>query len=145
LPGRANRVLGELRSAGLYPPLDPPILNQQGGRVTNGFQAAFRAPRGGTIYFSMDGSDPRLPGGNLALSAIRYTSAGQNSIPAIRPGERAGAGPRLEKNTIIKCRTLKGEQWSALNEAFFQVGSTPVGPDDIEITELSLGLEKEGF
>ena len=38
------------------------MLNQQGGAVPSGFQLGFGPQARGTIYFTLDGTDPRLPG-----------------------------------------------------------------------------------
>jgi len=65
MPQRPAIVLGQLRSAGLYPSIDPPAFNingqpQHGGRVPAAHILSMAAPLG-TIYYSTDGNDPRLP------------------------------------------------------------------------------------
>src|SRR5204862_4340356 len=48
-----------------------PFFNQNGGDVPDGFQVIIFGA-GGTIYFTVDGSDPRTPGGAVALTAQGY-------------------------------------------------------------------------
>jgi hypothetical protein len=74
-PGRGDQVVGYLRAAGLYPKFEPPILAQQGGVVTNGTSIALSS-NVGVVYYTLDGSDPRLPGGSIASNAFVYVPAG---------------------------------------------------------------------
>ena len=58
-------VLGQLRNAGLYPSIDPPVFNingqpQHGGPIPSIHLLSMTAPLG-TIYYTTDGNDPRLP------------------------------------------------------------------------------------
>src|SRR5256885_5715889 len=48
-----------------------PAFNQFGGNVPSGFQLTMSAPAG-TIYYSRDGSDPRLYGGAVSPAALTY-------------------------------------------------------------------------
>ncbi|MBN2139043.1 MAG: lamin tail domain-containing protein [Sedimentisphaerales bacterium] len=67
-PGRADTIIGQLRNttlrsgapAPLYPHIDPPSLSYPGGEVSSGYSLTMSAPSG-TIYYTTDGSDPRLP------------------------------------------------------------------------------------
>ena len=59
-PRRSQIVLEQLRSAGLYPQIDAPVLSQVGGRVDRGFELSMNASSG-TIYYTLDGSDPIMP------------------------------------------------------------------------------------
>jgi hypothetical protein len=64
--GRTDTVLGQLRQAGFYPSLSPPefFVNaqpQHGGHVAAGDTIALSAS-GGTVWYTLDGSDPRVPG-----------------------------------------------------------------------------------
>jgi hypothetical protein len=74
-PVRGTQVVGFLRSAGLFPAFDPPVLTQQGGVVTNGFPVLLSSPVG-AVYYTLDGTDPRLPGGGISPSAILYLPPG---------------------------------------------------------------------
>ncbi len=120
-PRRTAEVLSQWRNAGFYPAINAPVLNQQGGSVPLGFSARFLSQTRGSVYFTLDGSDPRLPGGALSLSAKNYTP---------------GSPLEIARNTIVKSRAKDGALWSALNESFFQVGNTPVSPGDLVVSEL---------
>lgn len=103
LPRRTQIVLDQLRAKGLYPEVDAPEFNQHGGLIDPGFRLTMSASRG-RVYYTTDGSDPRLRGGAVAPTARTYL------------------GPRtLEETTVVKARALDGETWSALHEATFVV------------------------
>ncbi|MFV2068043.1 MAG: lamin tail domain-containing protein, partial [Pirellulales bacterium] len=102
-PRRTGIVLNQLRAVGLYPDIEAPELNQHGGQVSPTFDLELTAPAG-TIYYTTDGSDPRLEGGAIAPTAIEYT------------------GPfRLSGFATVKARTLVDGNWSARDAADFQV------------------------
>ncbi|MSU35221.1 MAG: hypothetical protein EXS36_08920 [Pedosphaera sp.] len=137
LPTRTEVVLGELRAAGLYPGLDAALLNQLGGVVRAGFEVFFTDPPKGDIFFTIDGSDPRLPGGVLAPAARRYAAG---ALP-IRPGSpllsSIATRPVIDRNTVLKVRACEGKQWSALNETYFQTDGGALKPGEITIMELN--------
>jgi hypothetical protein len=58
-PGLTNTMISRFRAAGMYPSTVAPSFNQHGGTVAPGFQLAMTAPAG-TIFYTLDGSDPRL-------------------------------------------------------------------------------------
>lgn len=60
-PGRSAVVLSQFRAQGLYPNTAAPEFGQFGGSVPDGFSLTMTAPGGGTIYYTLDGSDPRIP------------------------------------------------------------------------------------
>ena len=80
LPNRTAELVGQLRSAGIYPSLSAPILSKQGGSVNEGFALRFLGPPGATIWYTLDGSDPRLPGGAIAPGALRYSTGGSTEV-----------------------------------------------------------------
>lgn len=67
----SRSIVRELRSNNLFPSLDAPVPTQHGGLVPHGFELEFSGAAG-TIYYTLDGSDPRLQGGtpNPAAGAI---------------------------------------------------------------------------
>jgi len=96
-------VISQLRAAGLYPTNNPPEFNQRGGNVPADFQLTMANPNGtGTIYFTIDGSDPRRPGGSVSPSAQAYSQPLTFASP-----------------TMVRARVLAGSVWSALEEAQF--------------------------
>ncbi|HKI70885.1 MAG TPA: lamin tail domain-containing protein, partial [Verrucomicrobiae bacterium] len=98
---RPGIVLGQLRAKGWYPAVAAPSFNQFGGNVPYGFQLTMSAPAG-TIYYTRDGSDPRLTGEAVSPTALVYS------------------GPlTLNQSAQIKARVLSGGVWSALTDATF--------------------------
>jgi hypothetical protein len=78
LPQRTDIVLSQFRSAGLYPNLDAPVFyvnadRQHGGHITPSDSLKMRLAGAGTIFYTLDGSDPRP----LSRGA---PSGGDNSI-----------------------------------------------------------------
>ncbi len=131
MDGNVEKWIALTREAGYYPPIDPPAFNQHGGLIPTGFEMTMAAPEG-TIYYTTDGSDPRVPvTGTAASTALIYQS------PVV-----------LTTTTHIKARLLAGDVWSALHEATFRVGEpeerlriteimyNPMGGDDYEFIEL---------
>lgn len=79
----------------------PPVFSQQGGSVPIGYNLTISAAAG-VIYYTVDGSDPRLPGGALSPAALPYSG------PLV-----------LLQPTQVRARTLDTGIWSALNAATF--------------------------
>jgi len=103
-PVRSGVLLAQLRNAGLYPQLDPPVLAQAGGPVPAGFGLELSGPAGATLYVTTDGSDPRLAGG------------------AVAPGASVYAAPlEITRLTTVRARAFDGAAWSALVEGTFAV------------------------
>lgn len=111
-PQRTGILVNQLRASGAFPTLEAPAFNQHGGEVAVGFDLTMSAPSG-AIYYTLDGSDPRLEGGSLNPSARLYDSSVE-----------------LNATTLVKARTLLSGQWSPLHEALFSVGSP------IRVTEI---------
>lgn len=103
LPQRSDIVLKQFRAAGLYPTLAPPAFSQMGGTVLPGFTLTLSHTNAtGDIYFTANGSDPRMIGGGISPSAQLY------------------AGPLpISGNTLIRARVKSGTGWSPLVEAPF--------------------------
>ncbi|NLH42026.1 MAG: hypothetical protein GX448_09305 [Planctomycetes bacterium] len=116
LPTRTQTVLGQFKNVGWYPNIDPPEFPQQGGHVAQGFSVMLSGGAG-TVYFTLDGSDPRLVGG-----AVNTAKAQVYAQPI-----------RLTASTKIRTRSLSGSTWSAVNEAVFAVG--PVA-ENLRISEI---------
>ncbi len=52
--------------------VQPPRLSQAGGRVASSFQLTLTGPADATLYYTLDGSDPRLPQGAISSNAVIY-------------------------------------------------------------------------
>ncbi|MHB1034284.1 MAG: lamin tail domain-containing protein [Pirellulales bacterium] len=120
LPQRTGVLLGQLRAAGLYPSVDPPSMALNGaaaygGTFNPGDTLTLSAPAG-TIYYTLDGSDPRLAGGGVNPAALVWSG---NAIT-------------LNQGAALKARILSNGTWSALADASFYVNLAP----SIRISEL---------
>ena len=96
-------ALQRYRDAGLYPALSAPAINQFGGWYLPGFTASLSHTNGaGIIKYTLDGTDPRLPGGAQNPAALTYAAA-----------------VALSGTQTVKARVLNGTTWSALLETTF--------------------------
>lgn len=82
----------------------PPSFSMHGGTVNRGAKLELRA-RNGKVYYTMDGSDPRAPGGALSNAAKPYKS----SIV-------------LDDTATVFCRATDGIRWSYPAVSRFVVG-----------------------
>jgi hypothetical protein len=53
--------------------VQPPRFNHTGGRTAPGFLLTLSAATNATVYYTLDGSDPRLAQGSVSSNAIVYT------------------------------------------------------------------------
>jgi len=121
-PGRSNTVFGQLDS--LYPDTDAPefYVNgsaMYGGYVSVGDSISITNPNGGgTVYYTMNGNDPRLPGGavNSAGGAVSY-----------------GSSITVANTLQLRSRVLDGGEWSALSEAVYGIATVA---ENLRITEI---------
>jgi autotransporter-associated beta strand protein len=101
-PVRTGNVLTQLKNSSLYPTVDAPTFSQHGGQLAAGQTVSMTAPAG-TIYYTLDGSDPRAENtGAVSSTASTYTTA-----------------LTITGQKTLKARALSGGTWSALNEAVF--------------------------
>jgi hypothetical protein len=71
LTPRVDTVLPQFKNVGWYPNLNPPTFNQNGGAVSEGFNLIMTNPNGsGTIYYTLDGNDPRLSAAQSSGSTV---------------------------------------------------------------------------
>ena len=73
------------------------------GVIDQGFELEMSAAQG-EVYYTLDGSDPRLIGGKISPVAQKYD----------RP-------VRLGKTSVVKVRVLFEGEWSAIDELPFEV------------------------
>ncbi len=83
-PRRTAEALTQFRAAGLYPTLDAPEMAPHGGVVGSGYLLHLTGPVGAVIHFTLDGSDPRLPGGAVSPTARTFATGGASEtlVPA---------------------------------------------------------------
>ena len=106
-PQRGDRVLDQFRAVDLWPDTQAPQLNRHGGPVQEGFVLTISNPQTtGRIYHSLDGTDPRVAGGDVAPGAIVYD----------------GSPITVNEDLKIMARVLNDDgEWSPLTEADFLV------------------------
>ena len=78
---RTEVFIGHLQGVGLYPTTVAPTLSPSTELVTAGTSVQISAPVG-TVYFTTDGSDPRLSDGSLNPVAISASMAGASNVIA---------------------------------------------------------------
>lgn len=118
LNARNNVVLTQLRNAGLFSSVVAPTLNQFGGMVTPGFDLTMSAPAG-TIWYTLDGSDPRMIGGAVKPGALQYTGSPVDILAGL----------------TVNARALSGSTWSALTQTAFTVAA-PADAMNLRLVEL---------
>lgn len=125
-PRRPGYALSSLTALDLFTFEGPAFMvdgqaQQTGGLVDLGSSLNMVNPTSGTIYYTLDGSDPQLidqPGTGVSPSALTYSSA-----------------LSIDQTTHVKARIYKGSTWSALGEAVFIPG-IPATAENLVISEL---------
>jgi hypothetical protein len=120
LPQRSAVALQQFRAAGLYPAMEAPSFNRHGGRVDPGFELLATAPAG-SVHVTLDGTDPRLPGGAVAPGSI--VASGANAVDLVA----AGAGARY---LVPQDGSLDGA-WASpeFDDSAWLAGPTGIGFD----------------
>ena len=99
----------------------PPAFSQYGGAVPSGYALAISNPNtNGAIYFTLDGSDPRVP-----------------VTAAVAPGAAIYTDPVTLANSVqVRARVLAGTNWSPISDAVFAVAATPASSNNLVISEI---------
>lgn len=72
-PQRTARLIDQFRKHPNWWPVDPPAFSGLGGVVPLGFRVGVNTDVG-VVYYTTDGSDPRLPGGGINPKAVRLNT-----------------------------------------------------------------------
>jgi hypothetical protein len=123
-PKRTGIMIDQFRSMGWLNDLRSPefdtndfVINETGTRIAKGGTFNLINPNDkGDIYYTLDGTDPRMSGGKLSGDAILYT----DEIRAVR-------------TVFIKARIKDGDTWSPLTERVI----TLLGGSNLKISEIS--------
>ena len=96
-PDRNGRLVTQYLEAGLYSPVEPPRFDPPGGQVTPDSELQLTANEG-DVFFTTDGSDPRLPGGEINFQRTDL----QHAQPGVRdfPRPLADSAGRLERDRV---------------------------------------------
>jgi hypothetical protein len=108
-PSRTNLVINQLRQEGLYPSIKNPELLKNGSitydqqtNISSSTQILVRNPNtNGTIYYTLNDTDPRLIGGDISQSAVE----GGDEITLT-----------VNASAIIKARIYYNGDWSPLRQ-----------------------------
>jgi hypothetical protein len=119
-PQRSANLLAQFRARGLYPSVVAPLFSHNGGEVSSHFELSMSAPTG-TIHYTTDGADPRLPGGSVSTGAREYSGTPLSFTQGV---------------TTVKARMLDGGEWSALQEALFLVDTEPARARNLALSEI---------
>ena len=123
---RAGIVLGQLRTDNLFPAVGAPSFSQLGGSVPDGYLLELsQTNAGGVIYFTTDGSDPRLLGGVVNPGAQAYSVA----IP-------------ITTALNVRARVLVNTNWSAIVEGILH---PPQSLSRLLITEIMYNPPRVGL
>lgn len=112
--------------------LDAPLIDLASGTVTAGTSVSLSGPPGATIYYTLDGTDPRTPGGAVSSRAQTYAAPLVIQSPTLL---RARARDLAHKNLTGADRPPISSPWSGLSETRYVTVAT-VQPGDLAISEL---------
>lgn len=120
-PNRTANFLSQMRADGVFPSINAPVFSSRGGSVPAGFSLTLTNPNatqtGHVIYYTLDGSDPRLLGGAVNPNALVYS-----------------AQIVLNTSRLVRARIKSPSEWSALDEALFY---TQQDYSNLHITEIN--------
>jgi len=130
MSGRTETVFNQMEFVGLTGDLLLPEFSPQHGGVVEDpdtFKLKFRVgtlfdTQDGDIYYTLDGSDPRMPDGRVSPAAIIY--------------DREGSGDSLTATARVRARLTHDGQWSPINEATFIVGGAIATSENLVISEI---------
>ncbi len=141
-PMRTDLTINQLKQRKWYTDIEPPQFYSDGQflfpsfyDISPGFPLRIvdPNPEPGEVYFTMDGSDPRLSGGGINTLAVEFV--GEENLT-------------LNSSTYIKARTRYEGSWSPLSEIMLSIPGTienlriteihyhPLGESDVDDTEL---------
>jgi len=125
-PVRTGIVINQLKTASLYASLEPTVIRENGTALTE--NVTFSSPvvislvnpnTQGAIYYTTDGSDPRVIGGTVSSTAILAPNNTTLNISA---------------TTVLKSRIVNGQTWSPLKEISFSSGNEDYS--NLKVTEV---------
>ena len=98
-------VLNQLRADNLFPNVAAPTFSSYGGVVPSGYSLYMTNTNAtSTLYFTLDGSDPRLRGGAVSPTALVYTP---------------GTPITINFSTRVRARVRNATTWSPMIDAQF--------------------------
>jgi len=140
-PGLAQTMIGRFTSAGMYPEIIAPVFNRHGGSISTDTPLTMSTDAN-TIYYTFDGSDPRLVGGAPNPAALSATFDG---------GGGGGQQPVTYMTTGYDWKFLddgsdQGSAWRAIgfDDSAWESGPSQLGyGGDGEATLVSFGGDSD--
>ena len=104
---RTQIVINQLRQAGFYPSVDAPVFNingayQQGGMISDEDLLSMSAPAG-TIFYTLDGSDPRIPSAVPVTTLIAENADKRAIVPAEDIDDNWKGGGDFDDSAWLPC------------------------------------------
>ncbi|MEO8427221.1 MAG: CotH kinase family protein [Verrucomicrobiota bacterium] len=106
----------------------PPVLSHSGGPIPSPLQLAMEPFRRtntltiyatGQIYYTLDDSDPRLPGGEISGAAVKYS-----------------APLTIQSAATVRARLYSQRNWSPLATSTFLFNTVPANATNLVISEI---------
>jgi hypothetical protein len=127
-PYRTNIVLNQLKQANLYPGLNPPMVSQSGSElkdirydIGNAASITIQNPNAsGIVYYTTNGSDPRVTGGGISSKAIKLEGSFTLTI---------------NFSLMLKARVYDNGTWSAQRQISFHSANNEL--TNLKVTELN--------
>jgi hypothetical protein len=110
-PYRTDELYGQVRAAGWYP-LNAPTFDLPPGLVDPGTTLMVEVPdrSSAELWVSLDGQDPREPGGEASAAALGPDGARMVTFDA---------------STFVMARLRMGDTWGPLEQGFYEVDTAP--------------------
>lgn len=117
-PTRSQTLVDELRRIEFY--RDAPTFSVAGGRVDTGTALEIDSGMDGLVYYTLDGTDPRMPDGTLSPTAIPYD------------------GPiEIRDRVTVTARNVSIDRWTAKASSQYFTDVAPVDVDSLRIAEVN--------
>jgi hypothetical protein len=109
-----DQSLSSMGSSTTVRNLKPPMLNQYGGEVPSGFQLLVTNPNpNGVVYYTLDGTDPRPPGGTAPVSGSLSLGGTNSTSSTFVLVDELGTGDYLVPSPANGGDLLTPAQWTS--------------------------------
>lgn len=130
LPQRTDVTISQLRGANLYPEVNAPAFSQHGGHLASTTELTM-SNGSGTIYYTTDGSDPRLPSGGIHPNAATYDGSVNTTTLVTTGSSWRYLDDGSDQGTSWREAAFVDTAWSA--------GDAELGYGDTQETTVSFG------